>query len=92
MLSPSITAALLSCLFQSSSTPNARQAFDQRHLREAVVPAAVKCWRQAKTTGLPIVRVEASVIEWHLEGPSPPRSCGRQLNGDVKSPTDCGPE
>lgn len=50
--------------------PNARQAFDQEHLREAVVPAAVKCGRQATTTGLPIVQVTASVIKWHLAGPS----------------------
>lgn len=48
--------------------PNARQAFDQRHLREAVVPAAVKCGRQATTTELPIVQVAAPVIKWHLAG------------------------
>lgn len=51
--------------------PNARQAFDQLHLREADVPAAVKSVRQATTLGSLIMRVEASVIEWHLAGPSP---------------------
>lgn len=68
--------------------PNARQAFDQLHLREADVPAAVKCARQATMMGLPIVRVEASVFEWHLEGPSPLLSHGRHLKGDFESPTD----
>lgn len=67
---PPLLCAPFSCLFLWSFTPNARQAFDQRHLREAVVPAAAKCGRQETTRGLPIVQVAASVIKWHLAGPS----------------------
>lgn len=70
MGSPSITLALLSCLFLLNFMPNARQAFDQQHLKEAVVPAAAKYGRQEATMGLPIVQVTASVIKWHLAGPS----------------------
>lgn len=91
-LSPSITVTLLSCLIQWSLMPNARRAFDQQHLGKAVVPVAVKCSRQATTAGLPIARVEVTVIKWHLVGPSPLLRRSRHLNSDFKSLTDCGPE